>query len=101
MSVRPSCFGRYGITHGSVAVDDSDKKRGKVTTRIFNAHKLKEKTSGGYINGQSIVLLLLVTPLVTLPVGFAFDMPDPALTAWKKADDTLKKQGVSPKNRPP
>ena len=92
---------QYGITHGSVAVDDSDKKRGKVTKRIFKAHQLKEKTSGGSINGQSIVLLLLVTPMVTLPVGFAFDLPDPALTAWKTEDERLKKQGVSPKNRPP
>jgi DDE superfamily endonuclease len=92
---------QYGITHGSVAVDDSDKKRCKVTKRSFKAHQLKEKTSGGYINGQSIVLLLLVTPMVTLPVGFAFYLPDPALTAWKTEDERLKKQGVSPKNRPP
>lgn len=92
---------KYRITHGSVAVDDSDKKRCKVTKRIFKAHKLKDKTSGGYINGQSIILLLLVTPIVTMPVGFAFYLPDPSLTAWKKEDERLKKQGVPPKNRPP
>ena len=39
---------KYGITQGSLVLDDSDKKRSKVTTRIFNAHKLKDKTSGGY-----------------------------------------------------
>jgi hypothetical protein len=65
-------LGKYGITHGSLVIDDSDKKRCKVTTRIFKAHKLKAKVSGGYINGQSIVLLLLVTPVITVPVGFAF-----------------------------
>ncbi len=51
---------KYGLTQGALAVDDSDKKRCKVTKRIFKAHTLKDKTSGGYINGQSLVLLLLV-----------------------------------------
>jgi len=90
----------YAITQGSLVVDDSDKKRCKVTTRIFKAHKLQDKTSGGYITGQTLVVLLLVTPKVTLPVGFAFYLPDPPLTAWKKADEQLKKPGVPPKNRP-
>src|SRR6266511_1177983 len=92
---------KYGLTQGALAVDDSDKKRCKVTKRIFKAHTLKDKTSGGYINGQSLVLLLLVTPVVTIPVGFSFYMPDPALTAWKKADQALKTQGTPPKHRPP
>jgi len=100
MSVRV-ILGKYGVTHGFLVIDDSDKKRCKVTTRIFKAHKLKEKVSGGYINGQSIILLLLVTPRITFPVGFAFYMPDPVLTAWTKADTTLKKQGAPPKQRPP
>ena len=100
MSVRV-ILGTYGVTHGFLVIDDSDKKRCKVTTRIFKAHKLKEKVSGGYINGQSIILLLLVTPRITFPVGFAFYMPDPVLTAWTKADTTLKKQGAPPKQRPP
>jgi hypothetical protein len=91
---------RYAITQGYLVVDDSDKKRCKVTKRIFKAHKLKDKTSGGYINGQNLVLLLLVTPQVTLPVGFAFYLPDPALMAWKKEDEQLKRQGLPPKNRP-
>ena len=91
---------RYAITQGSLVVDDSDKKRCKVTKRIVKAHKLKDKTSGGYITGQNLVLLLLVTPQVTLPVGFAFYLPDPALTAWKKEDEQLKRQGVPPQHRP-
>jgi len=91
----------YGITHGSLVVDDSDKKRSKVTTRIFKAHTLKDKTSGGYLNGQSLVLLLLVTATVTLPVGFAFYMPDPVLTAWYKEDKKLRQQGIPPRRRLP
>ena len=46
------------MTHGVLVVDDSDKKRCKVTKRIFKAYKLYDKTSGGYLNGQTIVLLL-------------------------------------------
>jgi len=100
MSVRV-LLGKYGITQGSLVIDDSDKKRCKVTTRIFKAHKLHDKTSGGYINGQTIVLLLLVTPTITMPVAFAFYMPDPALTAWNIADKQSKKRGIPPKHRPP
>jgi hypothetical protein len=100
MSVRVM-LGKYGITHGSLVIDDSDKKRCKVTTRIFKAHTLKDKVSGGYINGQSIVLLLLVTPLITFPVGFALYMPDPVLTSWHQEVKKLKQQGVPPNRRPP
>jgi hypothetical protein len=51
------------------------------------------------VNEQTVVLLLLVTQSVTIPVGFAFYMPDPALTAWTKEDKRLKKQGMT-KKRP-
>jgi hypothetical protein len=46
------------------------------------------------------VLLLLVTPRVTIPVGVEFYMPDPALTAWNKEDKRLRKRGVPKKKRP-
>jgi hypothetical protein len=88
------------ITQGWLVVEDSDKKRCQVTKRIFTAHQLQAKTRGGYINGQTLVLWLRVTPQVTRPVGFALYLPDPTLTAGKKADEKLKKQGVPPKNRP-
>jgi hypothetical protein len=91
---------KYGITGGVIVVDDSEKKRAKQTKRIYKAHKVKEKKSGGFINGQSFVLGLLVTPEVTLPVGVEFYMPDPKLTAWNKEDKRLKKQGVPKKMRP-
>jgi len=48
-----------------------------------------------------VVLLFLVTAKVSLPVGFRFYPPDPAVAAWKKADDALKKQGVKKSERPP
>lgn len=90
----------YGITGGVVVIDDSEKKRAKQTKRIYNAHKVKDKKSGGFINGQRFVLLLLVTPKVTLPVGVEFYMPDPAVTAWKKDETRLKTRGIPKKNRP-
>ena len=90
----------YGITEGIVVEDDSDKKRSKGTKRIFRVHKLKDKASGGYIMGQSVVFVVLVTSVVTLPVGFAFYMPDPAFTEWYNGEKKLKKQGVAKKERP-
>ena len=92
---------RYQITKGVLALDDSEKKRAKITTRIHGAHKLKDKKSGGYINGQSLIIVVLVTPVVTIPVGFGFYQPDPAMTAWYKSEKKLKKQGIAKKNRPP
>ncbi len=91
---------KYGIIEGVLVVDDSDKKRAKSTKRIYKAHKIKDKASGGYMNGQSIILLLLVTPIVTVPVGFEFYMPDPELTAWNKLDKRLKEEGVPKGGRP-
>ena len=92
---------RYKITSGVLVLDDSDKKRAKTTKRIHRAHKLKDKKTGGYLNGQSLISLVLVTPLVTLPVGFGFYQPDPVLTAWYQKDKQLKKQGGAKKDRPP
>jgi hypothetical protein len=91
---------RHGITEGVLVLDESDRSRSKRTKRIHKAHKQKHKASGGYVNGQTVVLLLLVTQSVTFPVGFAFYMPDPILTAWTKEDQSLKKAGVAKKDRP-
>jgi hypothetical protein len=73
---------RSGITAGYLGLDDSDKRRSKVTPQIAHVHNLKEKASGGFRQGHCLIFLLLITPKVTLPVGCRFYMPDPALTAW-------------------
>jgi len=91
---------KYGIKEGMLVLDDTDKKRSKTTRRIYKSHKAKDKSTGGYFNGQSIVFLVLVTSVVTIPVGFEFYMPDPALTAWRKEDARQKKQGIPKNNRP-
>lgn len=81
-------------------LDELDRARCKITTRIYKAYKQKDKKTGGYVNGQTVVLLLLVTDSVTFPVGFKFYMPDPVLSAWKKEDEKLRKKGI-PKNKRP
>ena len=42
----------YNIDSGVLDFDDSGKKRSKRTTRINGAHKVKDKATGGYFNGQ-------------------------------------------------
>ena len=90
----------HGITEGILVGDDSDRGRTKGVKRIYQAHKLKDKTTGGYRMGQSVVMWLLVTPVLTIPVGFAFYQPDPRLKAWEKEEQRLKKRGVPKQDRP-
>ena len=90
----------HGITGGVLVIDDTDKKRSKTTTHIWGVSKLKDKASSGYMQGQCIVLLLLVTPTITLPVGFAFHRPDPAMQKWLKKTKELRQQGALKKDIP-
>ena len=92
---------QHNITEGTLVLDEVDRSRTKQTTCIHRAHKLKDKATSGYVNGQCIVLLLLVTDTVTFPVGFSFYQPDPKITAWEKEDRRLKKQGLRKKERSP
>jgi hypothetical protein len=91
----------FGITRGRLALDETDKKRSKSAKLIYKLHKIKDKTSGGYINGQQLVFLFFITDIVSIPAGFRFYMPDPKLKAWNKSDEQLRKKGISKKNRPP
>ena len=90
----------YGLNSGSLAIDDTDNKRSKSARTLAHLYKLRDKESGGYVWGQSLVFLVLVTPKISLPVGFAFYQPAPELSAWYKKDKALKKQGVPKKQRP-
>jgi len=95
-----SIMKRFGITCGRLAIDETDKKRSKSSKKIYKLHKIKDKASGGYVTGQKLVFLVLITDKVTIPVGFKFYMPDPQLKEWKKQDEKLRKQGVAKKDRP-
>ncbi len=93
-------FKKFGITGGVLVFDESDRARSKTTKRIYKTHKQKHKASGGYVNGQTVVLLLLVTDSITVPVGFKFYMPDPVVSAWNKEEERLKKKGIPKRKRP-
>jgi hypothetical protein len=90
----------HGITSGSLVIDDTDNPRSKSAQALAYLYKLRDKESGGYLWGQSLVFLLLVTPKISIPVGVVFYQPAPELSAWYKTDKALKKQGVPPKQRP-
>jgi len=91
----------FGITEGSLLLDDTDKRRSKSTTRIGHVHKIKDKKTGGFVMGQEIVFLVLATAKITFPVGFAFYMPDPALSKWYRQKKQLEKGGMGPLARKP
>jgi hypothetical protein len=93
-------FKAYNITKGVIGIDDTDKKRSKCTTKIFGVHKIKDKLTGGFCMGQGIVFLGLVTPKLTIPIGFAFHIPDPEYSKWYKENKALKKAGVPKAKRP-
>jgi hypothetical protein len=90
-----------GTYEAILIIDDSGKKRSKNTTKIPFVHYYKDKEGTGTIKGQETVFLVLVTPTLTIIVGFDFYQPDPEYTAWKKEDERLKKLGVPKSKRPP
>lgn len=92
---------RYGLHGGVLVVDDVINPRAKVTRRIGYAHKLKHPTSEGFVNGQSLVMLLLVSEWVTIPIDFRFYQPDPVYRQWRRQDQRLRRQGVVKAQRPP
>jgi hypothetical protein len=90
----------YGLTSGSLVVDDTDNPRSKAATTLAQLYKLRDKESGGYLWGQRLVLLVWVPPKLSIPVGFAFYQPAPELSAWSKKEKARKKQGVAKQQRP-
>ena len=90
----------HGIPAGTLVIDDTDNPRSKSAKTLAHLYKLRDKASGGYVWGQSLVFLFLVTPKISLPVGFVFYQPAPELSAWYKQEKALKKQGVPKLQRP-
>ena len=91
---------KYNINKGILVIDDSDIQRSKKTSKIAKTHKIKDKKTGGYFNGQNIVFLILVSDKITLPAGFKFYEPDPDVSKWAREDKRLRKKGVKKKYRP-
>src|SRR5262250_2632369 len=90
----------HGLTSGHLMIDDTDNARSKAAKALAYLYKLRDKASGGYLWGQSLVFLVLVTPTISLPVGVVFYQPAPELSAWYRTAKALKKQGVPTKQRP-
>src|SRR5919202_4157105 len=91
----------HGITSGSLLIDDTDNPRSKAAHTLAYLYKLRDKESGGYVWGQSLVFLVLVTPKISIPVGFTFYQPAPELSAWYQTEKARKKQGVARQQRLP
>lgn len=91
----------HGISSGSLVIDDTDHPRSKSAKKLAYLYKLRDKESGGYVWGQSLVFLLLVTPKISIPVGFVFYQPDPELSAWYRQEKARKKQKGSKAQRRP
>jgi hypothetical protein len=98
-SVR-SILKKYGIKEGILIIDDKDHSRSKGAKRLHALHKIRDKKTGGYFQGQNIIFLQLITKKFSIPISFAFYSPDPALTAWGKEEKRLKKLGIPKKERP-
>lgn len=90
----------YNIKHGVLVIDDTDVERSKNTKEIAKVHTLRDKKRAGYFKGQNIIFLVLVTDKVTIPVGFEFYQPDPAMSKWTKEDKRMRENGVLKKYRP-
>jgi len=58
----------HGITSGSLVIDDTDNPRSQSAKALAYLYKLRDKDSGGYLWGQSLVFLVLVTPKISIPV---------------------------------
>ena len=87
----------YKLHYGVLALDDTANQRSKKTSKIDKAHKVKDKKTGGYFNGQEVVFLLLITEKLTIPVGFKFYEPQPNMSQWRKEN---KKRNHSPQSAP-
>ena len=82
-------FSHYNLQKGVLVLDDSDKARSRNTSKIAGVHKVKDKKTGGWFNGQEFIFLILVTDTLTIPVGFRFYNPDPSIKAWRKKRKVL------------
>jgi len=69
-----------------------------VTKRISRRTRFSIKDRG-LVYGQTVVLLYLVTAKVA-GGGLISINRNPAIAAWKKTDEALKKQGVKKAARP-
>lgn len=92
---------KFAVSEGLLLIDDTGKKRSKVTKRLPDVHYFKSKEGTGTVRGQEVVFLVLVTASFTIAVGYEFYQPDPDYTQWALQEKRLRKQKVPKKARPP
>jgi hypothetical protein len=83
----------YNLTSDVLVVDDTNKQRSKITSQIMGTHKVKDKKTGSYFNGQELIFMVLVNGTLSIPVAFCFYTPDPEMSHWRKENKRLKRQG--------
>jgi hypothetical protein len=93
-------FELYKVAKVTLVIDDTDRPRSKVIRVLYAVFKTLDKKTGGYINAQNIVFIVVVSKICTFPIGFAFFRPDPKYTKWKANDKQLRKKKVPKKLRP-
>jgi hypothetical protein len=71
-----------GLTSGSLVIDATDNPRSQSAPALAYLYKLRDQASGGYLWGQSLVLLVLVPPQLSIPVGVVVSQPAPERSAW-------------------
>ena len=87
-----------GMPHGGLVSDETEKPRAPSAKNSASRHPRRETDSAGGLLGQRRVVLLGVTPQITMPVGVACSRPAPALTAWDTHARLRQQQGLP---RPP
>jgi hypothetical protein len=71
----------HGRTSGSLGIDDTDTPRSQSAQARASRAKLRDQSRGGSLWGHRLVLLVLVPPTLSLPVGVVFSPPAPELRA--------------------
>lgn len=93
-------FEIYKPTKVFIGIDDTDRQRCKIVKVLGFVHKTVCKVTGGYMLAQNLVFVVLVTDRFTIPIAFAFYLPDPQIKAWEKEVKKLKEKGVASNLRP-
>jgi hypothetical protein len=90
-----------GLTCGRLVRDDRANTRSTSANTRAHLDKRRDKDRGGDVWGQGLVVLLVVRPDLTLPVGLTGDQPAPALSAWDQQDKARTKPAGPAQQRPP
>jgi hypothetical protein len=93
-------FQLYGVFEVHLVVDDSDRPRSKITKTLFGVFKTFDKKTGGFLQAQNIIFVLVVTKVFSFPIAFAFFQPDPVYSTWLRATRKLKKRGIAREDWP-